>query len=267
MPWRDAFPPPSDVFDSLISFSNKAEAAPAHALDYLFSNLILSRQFCQTEGYRYLTHKCLTSYGQLVGDLPGANAREKGRAGAGGTHTVPPLRVLASSSISTPSHPLQPGPDTHVSISGAPAPACPSSLPSSFVNLHLPPRGWLVASSAGTAALLLPSNAQFPQMSPNCACLRLRKEAGVPPPSLSGSGPPHSPFPPTPLRLANLAIGFRTGGYLQRQSVLHLRMSAMGTRHTQEGPTDHVPRQGTVWEAGGGWLLPLHPFSPLLRRR
>lgn len=90
------------------------------------------------------------------------------------------------------------------------------------------------------------SNAQFPQMSPNCACLRLRKEAGVPPPSLSGSGPPHSPFPPTPLRLANLAIGFRTGGYLQRQSVLHLRMSAMGTRHTQGGPTHRVPRQGTV---------------------
>lgn len=169
MPWRDAFPPLADVFDSLISFSNKAEAAPAHALDYLFSNLILSRQFSQTEGHRYLTHKLLTSYGQLVGDPPGPNAREKGRAGAGGTHTVPPLCVLASSSISTCSHLLQPGPDTHVSISGAPAPTCPSSLTSSFVNLHLPPRGWLVASSAGTAALLLPKRCQQEQcpVSPN----------------------------------------------------------------------------------------------------
>lgn len=153
--------------------------------------------------------------------------------------------------MSTCSRLLQPRPDTHVSISRAPAPACPSSPTSLFVNLHLPP--WAGSWQAALAPLCVcsggdagRSNAQFPRMSPNCACLRLRKEAGVPPPSLSGSGPLHSPFPPTPIHRANPAIGFQAGGCLQRQSALRLCISAMGTKHRQERPTRHVPSWGTV---------------------
>lgn len=148
-----------------------------------------------------------------------------------------------------PAHPHPPARSlTSICHSGA------GSWQAALAPLHLCSRG-----DAGR------SNAQFPRMSPNCACLRLRKEAGVPPLSLSGSGLLHSPFPPTPIRLANPATGFPAGDSLQRQSMLCLHISAMGTRHRQEGPTHRVPSQGTV--GSRRWVALTSPsLLPLLRR-
>lgn len=133
----------------------------------------------------------------MVRDHHGTNAR--GRAEPQQQHQLPPVLTFSPSHL-TPIN-RQP-PHAAGTVSASPKPPHPSSPTSSFLSLHLPPAAgsWQAAlaplrvCSQGDAG---GRNAQFPRMSPNCACLRLRKEAGVSPPSLSGSGPMHSPFPPT----------------------------------------------------------------------
>lgn len=192
----DPFPPPSGEY-CRISCSKEAEAVPARAPVHLFPNLTLTSQFRQREGQRSLTHKLLTSSGQAVRDHRGTNVR--GQAEPQQQHQLPQVLTFSLCHLT---HINRQPPRATGTMSASPKPPHPSSPTSSFLSLHLPPLAGLW--QAALAPLRVCSqgdaggrNAQFPRMSPNCACLRLRKEAGVSPPSLSGSGPMHSPFPPT----------------------------------------------------------------------
>lgn len=185
-PWIP-FLHPLVVF-SLISYSKEAKA---HAPVHLFPNLTLTSQFRQREGQRSPTYKRLTSSGQVVRDHRGTKAR--GQAEPQQQHQLPQILTFSPSHLT---HTNRQPPRATGTVSASPKPPHP------FLSLHLPPLAGLW--QAALAPLRVCSqgdaggrNAQFPRMSPNCACLRLRKEAGVSPPSLSGSGPMHSPFPPT----------------------------------------------------------------------
>lgn len=184
---------------------------------------------------------------------------------------TPPLHLLAGPSTSTCRHPVQPGPDTHVSISRAPAHACPASHISSFISLHLPP--WAGLWQAALARLRIcsrgdagRSNAQFPRMSPNCACLRLRRRLEFLLLHCQDLVYCTAPSCPLPSALPAWRLGFRLAAVCRGRAhdISEIQLWAQGTG--RKDPLTVSP-DGGQWEAGGGWFSHLHPFSPLLRRR
>lgn len=161
-------------------------------------------------------------------------------------------------------------PDSHISISRAPAPTCPSSPTSSFINLHLP-SGWLMAGSIWHRCASMPEEmlvgATGSPVSPNepYLCLRLRKEFRL------EFLLPHCQVlacHTAPSRL--LPSACQPGGHLQRQSCLsggrrhgQSTLHPCGLRAWAERPYSRCPhmRDSEKQEVGG--LHSSIPFPPI----
>lgn len=195
----------------------------------------------------------------MVRGLPSAKRRGKGRAGAGSTHAAP---LFSSWLVHPPEQPTAARPDTHISISRAPASTCPSSPTSSFTNLCLPP-GWLMFGTTVPPCLRKCWQEQC-QISPNepYLCQRLRKEFRLEflLPSCQvlacHTAPPHL-----------LPSACQPGGHLQgraaslgAQGMGKARCIPVRSGHGQEGPGHGVPRSGTV--GSRRWVACTAPFLP-----